>query len=789
MPTCGYFVGNRDGIMIGLKSNTMNRRNILSAVIFLWAALPAPAIEGETSQIIPLDWYVGHHNRKEAGPAEWYPAIVPGAVQLDYARAHGWGDHNYAENWKDYRWMEDVFWTYRTSFSRPGLEPDERIYFVSKGIDYKFEIILNEKKLLAQEGMFKAVDLDLTDLLMENNTLEVRIFPVPKVPGRNDDASQAAQSVKPAVSYGWDWHPRLIPSGIWDETYLEVRNQSHFLDVFVDYRLTEDFQHADVNLQVEGNQADDKNYEWTLTDPEGKPIVNESGMIADLASRIFPVESPQLWWTHDHGRPALYSSRLALLDADGHILDIDQQKIGFRRIRLVMHEGAWSKPDTFPKGRSNPPITIELNGRRIFAKGSNWVNPDIFPGTITRERYDGLIQNGLKLNFNIFRVWGGGIVNKEAFYELCDGKGILVWTEFPLACNNYVGTPAYLSVLKQESGAIIQRIRKHPSNLLWSGGNELFNGWSRMTEQSLALRLLNSQCYHLDPKTPFIYTSPLMGMAHGHYVFKDQSTGEEVFQWMPRAGATAYSEFGMPGASPVELLRKIIPEDELFPPLPGTSWESHHAFHAWGPDRWLMPGVLEEYFGRADNLEELVANSQLLQCEGYKCIFEEARRQKPVCAMAINWCYNEPWITAVNNSLINYPNQPKPAFYAVSDACRPFLASARMPKFTWQEGETFSCDLYILNDLYSDIPGGKVKVTLVAGGKELDLLTWEFEQAGPNRNITGPTVRGVLPRWDTGRFDVVLEVEDHPEYSSRYTLLYKPLTSKGNPRAARRLNQ
>ena len=56
--------------------------------------------------------------------------------------------------------------------------------------------------------------------------------------------------------------------------------------------------------------------------------------------------------------------------------------MGFRRTRLVMHEGAWDEPapDDFPKSRSHPPITLEVNGRRIFAKGSNWVCPDIFPG-------------------------------------------------------------------------------------------------------------------------------------------------------------------------------------------------------------------------------------------------------------------------------------------------------------------------------------------------------------------------------------------------------------------------
>ena len=42
-----------------------------------------------------------------------------------------------------------------------------------------------------------------------------------------------------------------------------------------------------------------------------------------------------------------------------------------------------------------------------------------------------------------------------------------------------------------------------------------------MTDQSAAIRLLNSQCFRLDPNTPFIPTSPVMGVGHGHYVFRE----------------------------------------------------------------------------------------------------------------------------------------------------------------------------------------------------------------------------------------------------------------------------
>ena len=64
---------------------------------------------------------------------------------------------------------------------------------------------------------------------------------------------------------------------------------------------------------------------------------------------------------------------------------------------------------------------------------------------------------------NIFRCRGGSGINKQAFYDLCDQLGMMVWVEFPLACNNYRSTPHYLSVLEQEGSAIIQTLRSHPS--------------------------------------------------------------------------------------------------------------------------------------------------------------------------------------------------------------------------------------------------------------------------------------------------------------------------------------
>ena len=41
-----------------------------------------------------------------------------------------------------------------------------------------------------------------------------------------------------------------------------------------------------------------------------------------------------------------------------------------------------------------------------------------------------------------------------------------------------------------------------------------------------------------------------------------------------------------------------------------------------------------------------------------QAIFEEARRQWKHCSVCLNWCFNEPWMTAANNSIVAYPAKP-----------------------------------------------------------------------------------------------------------------------------------
>ena len=721
------------------------------------------------SRIVP-DWRIGHHPDASTKPKEWLPSSIPGAVQLDYARAHNWPPYYESDHYKSYTWMEDCYWTYSTTFIKPEMAKDDRLYFICLGIDYKFEIYLNDHLLLQQEGMFTPVRLDLTEHLSGKNELRITLFPVPKVQGAPPGRVQASHSVKPAVSYGWDWHPRLVPSGIWDEAFLEVRPFAHINHLSITYELDNE-NTAILQCKVAGCNLDGCRGVLEIMNPAGESV-NTS--ITDLQNDFYfqvRLQNIDLWWPYDHGVPNLYTYRFTL-QYKNKVTETHTGKIGFRKIRLVMNEGAWDEPDRFPKSRSHPPMQLEINGRNIFCKGSNWVGPDIFPGTMTTDRYRELLENARSTNFNMLRIWGGSAMNKKSFYDLCDEFGILVWQDFPLACNDYPDTPEYLDTLRQEATSIVQKLVPHPCLAIWCGGNELYNAWSGMTDQSLALRLLNSICLELDPHTPFIPTAPLSGMGHGHYMFRDPENGGEILQWMPDSHCTAYTEFGVPGPSSLPVLQSFIPETELFPPRPGTAWEAHHAYNSWKPETWLVEDQLRHYFGEPEDLETLIGNGQLLQSQGYKHIFEEARRQKPYCSMAMNWCFNEPWPTAANNSLINWPCHPKPALQAVSASCRPVLASARIPKFVWHAGETFTCDLWILNDNDDTKITDTVTIQLAVKDHIIHLLTWDF-QLNPNTNLAGPSPRFVLQDWDTDRFRLLLHVNNHPELDSEYVLLYR----------------
>lgn len=686
----------------------------------------------------------------------YFPASVPGNIQYDYGVAHGFGDPQYNDNCEKYRELENDHWEYKACLQYEKKE-GERVFFVSGGIDYRYDVAINGKTVYSYEGMYRPVDIDLTDEVTgEGDILTVHIYPHPKRAGAPEGTrDEADHSCKPPVCYGWDWNPRLLISGMWQEAYIETRDAFYIDAEQVRASLSEDFSHGTVKFVY----LCEKPCQVALFDKEGKELYRGSEYEITL-------ENPNLWWCNGEGDPYLYRWEIS------NEKETRSGTLGFRRVRLLRNVGA-KGPREFPKSRYEAPITIELNGRRIFAKGSNWVNPELFWGQITKERYDELLTLAKDCHMNILRMWGGAGAAKKDFYDLCDRYGIMVWQEFMLACNDYPDDEEYLSVLKMEANSLIHQLRSHPCLAIWCGGNELFNSWSGMDEQSLPLRLLNLFCYQFDRDTPFLYTSPLYGMGHGGYRFYAEQQGGEIFAQFQRAHNTAYTEFGCPAIADMEILKKILPPEDLTSLAPTTAWRLHHGFGAWGAEDWVCLDVLERYFGKQENTEEAVKNSQWLQYAGYQSAFEEARRQWPYCSMAINWCFNEPWMTAAGNNLLAYPSIPRPGYYAVQSALRTALFSARIPKFSWRAGETFEAELWLLNDGNAPLEG-VVSAVLRVGEVCVDLLEWRAS-AEVRSNTQGPTLRCILPNVDADRMTLHLQSANGLE--SSYCLQYRPLAN------------
>ena len=170
----------------------------------------------------------GRNCASEQNP--WFPATVPGNIQKDYAVFAGFEDWQYADNYKQFLPFENDAWMYRTALQYDKKE-GERVFFVSEGINYRYDIALNGRNIYSYEGMFRRAEIDLTDRLTgKNDVLTVLIYPHPKRPDAIPDCrDEADASCNPPVYYGWDWNPRLLISGIWDETYIETRT-SAFID-------------------------------------------------------------------------------------------------------------------------------------------------------------------------------------------------------------------------------------------------------------------------------------------------------------------------------------------------------------------------------------------------------------------------------------------------------------------------------------------------------------------------------------------------------------------------------
>ena len=142
-------------------------------------------------------------------------------------------------------------------------------------------------------------------------------------------------------------------------------------------------------------------------------------------------------------------------------VDTVRRRIGFRTVTVD------TEPDEF-----GTPFVFVVNGKRVFAKGANWIPDDHFLTRVTRERLARRIDQAVGANMNMLRVWGGGIYETDDFYDACDERGVMVWQDFPFSCAYYAEEEPLRGEVEAEARENVTRLVAHPSLVLWNGNNE-----------------------------------------------------------------------------------------------------------------------------------------------------------------------------------------------------------------------------------------------------------------------------------------------------------------------------
>jgi len=366
-------------------------------------------------------------------------ASVPGSI-LDDVRRAGLVDDPYVGTGSlAAEWVPERAWVYRRPVDTPALGEGERLRLAFEGLDHAGEAFWDGVSIGRHEGMFVPFELDLTERIRGDgdraHSLAVVVDPAPESEPQIGRTSRVRHH-KSRMPYGWDFCPRMINQGLWRSVRLELAGAVRILDVWARPRLSPDRRNAEVEITVavDASAAETVKLEARLhgdTPGRTESQVEVAVGRTEAALRL-DVRDPALWWPNGAGDPVVHTLVVRCTGDDG-LLDEASVPLGFRTIERVQNEGA--RADARP-------WTWVVNGRRIYVRGWNWVPLDVQYGVPHPERLAHLLRLAGDANVNLLRVWGGGVIESEAFYDVCDAQGILVWQEFAQSSSGVDSVPA-----------------------------------------------------------------------------------------------------------------------------------------------------------------------------------------------------------------------------------------------------------------------------------------------------------------------------------------------------------
>lgn len=677
-----------------------------------------------TRKIFPLNdshWRVGSVAQKPFGDVndldavtEWLPAQVPGDVRLDLLRAGKISDPFFADNNKASQWIDAYDWWYVHELALD-LREDARAFLIFEGIDYQSAVFFNGAPLGRHVGMFSRQVYELptkdegpttkASVLRPSSFVAVRIWGSDALPKLHKTFAQRlwARLVKPLytppsepfpdryatlkcqMQFGWDFAPRLRTCGIWDDAYIVIARSVFIEDVWIK-SLQPRAARVQVTLTLDSDRAQDvcvvcvvrgKNF---ACEPQTFSFEVNLARGKQTRALIFDLRDARVWNPWDRGEPNLYELHIVIARSkatqsppcDDDVLDAFATTFGIREFELARAEGA--PPDA-------EPWQFVINGAREFLRGANWVPLDAIPARVTRAEYAARLQQARDAHINFVRVWGGGLREKRAFYDLCDELGILVWQEFPFSgtlLDHFPRDRAFLDFARNECAAIVRALRNHPSLVVWCGGNEFSPSRNRAIVATLRA-VVNEH----DGTRPFKPASPYRDESHNWRVWHRRANVRDY-----RQDRTPFlSEFGLQSVPNVESLSKFLPDDALT--APNALWVYHRA-ELQKLERYAQSSL--------SNLQSLISATQRAQALGLQIAIEHIRRRKPRATGVAVWQFNDCW-GAISWSVVDYYGVPKRAYETMQRSYAPVLASFEYAVQPRRAGESVRGALWIINDL------------------------------------------------------------------------------------------
>lgn len=635
----------------------------------------------------------GAWRMREADSETWHSAHVPGSVYADLMADGTMPDPFWRENELDaFERMKKDYVYQRTFTVSEAQLAHAHVELVCEGLDTLAHVSLNGREIAFADNMHITWVWDVKEQLHAGeNTLEIR-FDSPilycakkaeEAPGwESSDATPGFRHLRKAhCMFGWDWGPRLPDAGIWRPIFLRTWDAARLENALMLQTHHDGVVDVTIRPEITGESA------WSaeITAPDGEVIIIPE---TTAAEQVIAIQNPQLWWPNGLGKQPLYRVTVRLATGDTRVW-----RIGLRTMTVSREKDEWGEE-----------FCHVVNGMKVFAMGADYIPEDNILARVTPERTRRLLEDCKAANFNAIRVWGGGYYPDDAFYDICDELGLMVWQDLMYACAFYDLTPDFERSIRVETHQNVARLRHHASLALICGNNEM-----EMFMAGANSALINHRTWEFVPTYPhhitdyvkmFEYILPAIVKETAPQTYwwpaspssggnfdapNDENRGDNHYWdvWHGEKPFTEYrkfffryaSEFGFQSFPCLKSVEQFtLPDDRnIF----SRVMERHQRNQA---ANGKILSYLSQTFRYPNSFDDLLYASQLMQAEAIRYGVEHWRRNRGRCMGAIIWQLNDIWPVASWAS-IDYYGRWKALHYAAKRFFAPVMISAE------EEGE------------------------------------------------------------------------------------------------------